>query len=40
MSITGMRFDIGTSRHEEKGRCLRLEYLQVSNLPQSTKAHR
>ncbi|MBA0718136.1 hypothetical protein Golax_005898 [Gossypium laxum] len=31
------RFDIGTSGHEEKGRCLRIEYLQVSNLPQSTR---
>ncbi|MBA0761438.1 hypothetical protein Gotri_024088 [Gossypium trilobum] len=40
ISIMGMRFDLGTSRHEEKGRCLCLEYIRVSNLPQSTKAHR
>ncbi|MBA0873881.1 hypothetical protein Goshw_008644 [Gossypium schwendimanii] len=32
MSITGMRFDLGTSEYEEKGRCLCLEYLQMAIL--------
>ncbi|MFQ6643953.1 hypothetical protein Gotur_018076 [Gossypium turneri] len=40
MSITGMRFDPSTSRYEEKSRRLHLEYLRVSHLPQSTRAHR
>ncbi|MBA0615202.1 hypothetical protein Godav_015369 [Gossypium davidsonii] len=34
------RFDLGTSRYEQKGRCLRFEYLRVGYLPKSIKAHR
>ncbi|MBA0701624.1 hypothetical protein Goari_027231 [Gossypium aridum] len=29
-------FDLGTSRDEKEGRCLRIEYLWVGLLPQST----
>ncbi|MBA0794363.1 hypothetical protein Gohar_018697 [Gossypium harknessii] len=34
-----MRFYLGISRHEEKGRCCCIEYIRVSNLPQSPRAH-
>ncbi|MBA0785847.1 hypothetical protein Gotri_026687 [Gossypium trilobum] len=33
-------FDLDTSRYEEKSQRLRLEYLRVGHLPQSTRAHR
>ncbi|MBA0702398.1 hypothetical protein Goari_027357 [Gossypium aridum] len=34
------RFDLNTFGYKEKGRCLCLEYLRVSNLLQSTRVHR
>ncbi|MBA0703064.1 hypothetical protein Goari_027504 [Gossypium aridum] len=33
-------FDLGTSGYEEKGRCLRFEYLQVGYFPKSARANR
>ncbi|MBA0819604.1 hypothetical protein Gohar_021823 [Gossypium harknessii] len=33
-------FDLGTAEYEENSRHLRLEYLRVGYLPQSTRAHR
>ncbi|MFQ6658621.1 hypothetical protein Gotur_027801 [Gossypium turneri] len=32
--------DLGTFGYEEKGRCLRFEYLRVGYFPQSATAHR
>ncbi|MBA0817585.1 hypothetical protein Gohar_021198 [Gossypium harknessii] len=34
------RFDFGTSEYKEKSRRLRLKYLWVGHLPQSTRPHR